>query len=100
MRARSGNRATPGPRAGGWPVRGEAGPCRYHAQGARTGATRMGDVRRRRVEMRDALMLGAVQGLTEFLPISSSAHLALLRRLTGHADAPRAFDVALHLATT
>jgi undecaprenyl-diphosphatase len=52
------------------------------------------------MEMRDALLLGAVQGLTEFLPVSSSAHLALLRRLTGHADAPRAFDVALHLATT
>jgi undecaprenyl-diphosphatase len=51
------------------------------------------------VEIRDAVLLGAVQGLTEFLPISSSAHLALLRRLTGHGHAPRAFDIALHLAT-
>jgi undecaprenyl-diphosphatase len=51
------------------------------------------------VKIRDALLLGTVQGLTEFLPISSSAHLALLRRLTGHGHAPRAFDIALHLAT-
>ena len=51
------------------------------------------------MKTRDAVLLGAVQGLTEFLPVSSSAHLALLRRLTGHGHAPRAFDIALHLAT-
>ncbi|MGH2588838.1 MAG: undecaprenyl-diphosphate phosphatase, partial [Dehalococcoidia bacterium] len=48
---------------------------------------------------RDALLLGAAQGLTEFLPISSSAHLMIVRRLTGQDDIHRAFDVALHLGT-
>jgi undecaprenyl-diphosphatase len=47
----------------------------------------------------DALTLGAVQGLTEFLPVSSSAHLLLTRRALRLTDAPLAFDVALHLAT-
>ncbi|MGD9893298.1 MAG: undecaprenyl-diphosphate phosphatase [Dehalococcoidia bacterium] len=49
--------------------------------------------------MRDALLLGAVQGLTEFLPVSSSAHLVLARRLLGIDSMPRAFDVALHAGT-
>jgi undecaprenyl-diphosphatase len=48
-----------------------------------------------------AILLGAVQGLTEFLPVSSSAHLILVRMLFG-ADADRlgiAFDVACHVGT-
>ena len=42
---------------------------------------------------------GVVQGLTEFLPISSSAHLVLLPWLFGWSDPGLAFDVALHLGT-
>ena len=46
-----------------------------------------------------SLVLGIVQGLTEFLPISSSAHLILLPRFLGWTDPGLAFDVALHLGT-
>lgn len=46
-----------------------------------------------------AVVLGAVQGLTEFLPISSSAHLVLFPWLFGWRDPGLAFDVALHVGT-
>ncbi|MCG0277576.1 MAG: undecaprenyl-diphosphate phosphatase [Thermanaeromonas sp.] len=46
-----------------------------------------------------ALVLGAVQGLAEFLPISSSAHLILVRFFFGWPDPGLAFDVALHVGT-
>ncbi|MGQ0765864.1 MAG: undecaprenyl-diphosphatase UppP [Gemmatimonadota bacterium] len=46
-----------------------------------------------------ALVLGLVQGLAEFLPISSSAHLALTPWLLGWRDPGLPFDVALHLGT-
>jgi undecaprenyl-diphosphatase len=46
-----------------------------------------------------ALLLGAIQGLTEFLPISSSAHLLLARALFGWSGGSLAFDVALHAGT-
>jgi undecaprenyl-diphosphatase len=46
-----------------------------------------------------ALILGAVQGLTEFLPVSSSAHLVLVPWLFGWNDPGLAFDVALHLGS-
>jgi undecaprenyl-diphosphatase len=46
-----------------------------------------------------ALVLGAVQGLTEFLPVSSSAHLILIPWLLNWEDPGLAFDVALHLGT-
>ena len=46
-----------------------------------------------------ALVLGLVQGLTEFLPISSSAHLSLLPWFFGWKDPGLAFDVALHFGT-
>ena len=46
-----------------------------------------------------AIMLALVQGLSEFLPISSSAHLILLPRLIGWADKGLAFDVAVHVGT-
>jgi undecaprenyl-diphosphatase len=45
------------------------------------------------------LMLALLQGLTEFLPISSSAHLILLPRLLGWGDQGLAFDVAVHVGT-
>src|SRR5476649_1026770 len=45
------------------------------------------------------LVLGIIQGLTEFLPISSSAHLILIPRYLGWEDPGLAFDVALHLGT-
>lgn len=44
-------------------------------------------------------MLGLIQGLTEFLPISSSAHLSLAPILFGWKDPGLAFDVALHFGT-
>ncbi len=46
-----------------------------------------------------ASVYGMLQGLTEFLPVSSSGHLILLRWLTGWEDPGLAFDVALHLGT-
>jgi undecaprenyl-diphosphatase len=51
------------------------------------------------VELIHILALAILQGLTEFLPISSSAHLILLPVLVGWADQGVAFDVALHLGT-
>lgn len=46
-----------------------------------------------------AIVLGIVQGLTEFIPISSSAHLVLIRHLFGWEDSGLLFDVMLHLGT-
>ena len=47
-----------------------------------------------------AFILGIVQGLTEFLPISSSGHLALLKNLLGvKIQNPLGFDIALHTGT-
>jgi undecaprenyl-diphosphatase len=46
-----------------------------------------------------AFILGLLQGMAEFLPISSSGHLAVAKHLFGLADVPLIFDVALHLAT-
>jgi undecaprenyl-diphosphatase len=46
-----------------------------------------------------AIYLALLQGLTEFLPISSSAHLILMPRLLGWTDQGLAFDVAVHVGT-
>ncbi len=45
------------------------------------------------------IILGLIQGLTEFLPISSSAHLVLMPKLFGLTDQGLAFDVVLHFGT-
>ncbi len=50
--------------------------------------------------LEQAVLLGLVQGLTEFLPISSSGHLAVVQKLMpGFTQPGVAFDVALHLGT-
>jgi undecaprenyl-diphosphatase len=51
------------------------------------------------VDFFTATILALVQGLTEFLPISSSAHLILVPQVLGWPDQGLAFDVAVHLGT-
>jgi undecaprenyl-diphosphatase len=46
-----------------------------------------------------AIILGLVQGLTEFIPVSSSGHLFLLHQAMGITENGLTFDVALHLGT-
>ncbi len=47
----------------------------------------------------EALILGLVQGLTEFLPVSSSGHLAISKSLFGIETSDLSFDIAVHAAT-
>lgn len=47
----------------------------------------------------EALVLGIVQGLTEFIPVSSSGHLLLLHDVFNTTKGSLAFDVALHVGT-
>lgn len=52
------------------------------------------------MEIFESIILGAVQGLTEFLPVSSSGHLQLAKELLGvELEEDLAFDVTLHAAT-
>jgi len=46
-----------------------------------------------------ALLLGLTQGVTEFLPISSSGHLVMVQKLLGFTQAPVAFDIMVHAAS-
>ena len=46
-----------------------------------------------------SLLLGLLQGVTEFLPVSSSGHLVMARLLLGIDDVPILFDILLHLST-
>lgn len=50
-------------------------------------------------EVLEAVLLGVVQGLTEFIPVSSSGHLVLVPEFLGLPSPGIAFDVALHLGT-
>ena len=47
----------------------------------------------------EAVILGIIQGVAEFLPISSSAHLILIPYLLGWNESGIAFDIALHFGT-
>jgi undecaprenyl-diphosphatase len=47
----------------------------------------------------EAIILGLVQGLTEFIPVSSSGHLVILHEFLGVKDGGLSFDVALHIGT-
>jgi undecaprenyl-diphosphatase len=47
----------------------------------------------------EVIVLGLVQGLTEFLPISSTAHLTVIPWLFGWKDPGLTFDIALHIGT-
>lgn len=51
------------------------------------------------MDLIQAITLGLIQGIGEFLPISSSGHLVLLPKLFGWTDQGLAFDVALHFGT-
>ncbi len=46
-----------------------------------------------------AIILGLVQGLTEFIPVSSSGHLVILHDVFGVVEGSLTFDVALHVGT-
>ena len=47
----------------------------------------------------EAILLGVVQGVTEFLPISSSGHLVLFQNLLGFREPELLFDICLHVGT-
>lgn len=46
-----------------------------------------------------AVIIGLIQGLTEFIPVSSAAHLIILEQVLGFGQGGLAFDVMLHLGT-
>lgn len=51
------------------------------------------------MDVLQVIILAVIQGLTEFLPVSSSAHLILIPIFTHHQDQGIAYDIALHIGT-
>ena len=51
------------------------------------------------MEVHDAALLGVIQGLTEFLPVSSSGHLVLFQNLFGLTEPEIYFDISVHVGT-
>ncbi len=51
------------------------------------------------MELWEAIVLGVIQGLTEFLPLSSSGHLALAKNLLGLATENLRFEIIVHVGT-
>lgn len=62
-------------------------------------AQRITDEKEMLLELWQGLLLALIQGLTEFLPISSSAHLILPSAILGWPDQGLAFDVAVHVGS-
>jgi undecaprenyl-diphosphatase len=71
------------------------GPSTVSVSGTWARACRLGAT----LEPLHAIVLAIVQGLSEFLPISSSGHLVLVPYLLGWQDQGLAFDVAVHVGT-
>ncbi len=51
------------------------------------------------MEILKAAFIGIIQGLTEFLPVSSSGHLVIVQKVLHFSEPPVLFDITLHLAT-
>ena len=51
------------------------------------------------MESLQAVALGVIQGLTEFLPVSSSGHLVIFQHLFGLKEPELFFDISVHLGT-
>jgi undecaprenyl-diphosphatase len=51
------------------------------------------------ITLKESLILGIIQGLTEFIPVSSSAHLVIFQHLFGLNEPVIFFDICLHLGT-
>ena len=51
------------------------------------------------INILQSILLGVIQGLTEFIPVSSSGHLVFFQSLFGVEEPPLFFDVMLHLGT-
>ncbi len=51
------------------------------------------------MDAKRVIILAVVQGLTEFLPVSSSGHLVVLQKIFGFSQAPVLFDILLHMGT-
>ncbi|MDH5510012.1 MAG: undecaprenyl-diphosphate phosphatase [Nitrospinota bacterium] len=51
------------------------------------------------ISSKEAALLGVVQGITEYLPVSSSGHLTLAQHMLGYTEPEIFFDIVLHLGT-